>query len=116
MILQEHVQHSHSIITSSTSIRMLPHSLSNNMQRSSNSSTLSSSSHVLISTQQPTIRHQHHNDSIQLSRDTRDSKTHLIGRTDRPALIPIVTPRFPNLKISLKINQSFHHNGMSHFI
>jgi len=28
--------------------------------------------------------------------DTRHYTTHLFGQTDRPALIPIVTPRIPN--------------------
>jgi len=35
-----------------------------------------------------------------ISPDTRHYTAHLLGRMDRPALIPIVTPRFPNIKIS----------------
>jgi len=34
------------------------------------------------------------------STDTRHNKTLLLGWTDQLAMIPIVTPRFPNIKIS----------------
>jgi len=54
----------------------------------------------------------HNNISI----DTRHNKTQLLGWKDQPALIQIVTPRFPNIKIYQTNNQSNHDlNGMLHF-
>jgi len=54
-------------------------------------------------------------DSIKLSHNTtRLDTTLLLGRTDRPALIPTVTPRFPKQRNNNIFDQSSQQTGMSH--
>jgi len=76
MVFQKSLQHTNPIIT--TSIRLLPHSLSHSLQRSSNSSIIPSS-HSLFTTQRTIIRK--HDDIIQLSDNTNDSTTWPDGPT-----------------------------------